>query len=559
MQNDKIENHIDFLLSMALKKCENIHDAEDLTQETLLSALSYLAKGETIRDLRAWLIRVLNYKWSDALRKKYRQPIIGIGEGFDIIDEDADIANIEKTDEAEQVRKALAFLTKLYREVMVRHYMDGESVADIAVSLGVPEGTVKSRLYGGRMQMKKGIADMENYSRQSYQPITLGIANSGNCGINHEPGSLVSNDLLAQNILWAAYKKPITAEEIAKMLGTPTAYVEPIIGRLVDGELMKAIGNRYYTDFIISTVEDRERYIPQQKRFVSEYFDLLWGAIGKGLACLREQSFYQRGTFDEKNSLEMYFVFNCLDYGLYWIFCDIFKEEQKFPFRKDGGRWIAFGHVYTNEKIGIEILKHCYSGERFLAFRDYAGCSLLEMHVYGADGFPTRCYLRFPDDAYLRDGDDADDIVTRLLHIIHSGIDPASVGFHTEYLKAIPWLTECKILREENGKPHVNIPILNKSEFEALCGIMEAAKREMFGNADLKKAFATFLEDKKQPIPAHLDSVPIHKQYFYAENAILYATLREAMRRGEIYDGNYDDDSEGIRQHPCPMILVIEN
>ena len=153
---------------------------------------------------------------------------------------------------------------------------------------------------------------MENYSNQSYHPITLWIANSGNNGRNNEPGSLVKGDLLAQNLLWAAYEKPVTAEALAKSIGVPTAYVEPILERLADGELMVKTGNKYYTDFIIYTVEDKEKHIPAQKEFVKNNFSLIWQHIENNLRKLRQQDFYKNLNFDQKNSLEMYFAFNCL-------------------------------------------------------------------------------------------------------------------------------------------------------------------------------------------------------------------------------------------------------
>ncbi|MBQ7335932.1 MAG: sigma-70 family RNA polymerase sigma factor [Clostridia bacterium] len=558
MQNEKIENQIEFLLSAALQKCGNLHDAEDLTQETLLTALSYMAKGNAIGHMRAWLLTVLDHKWNDFLRKKYRQPIVGIGEDFDLVDEDQTLLETEKHDEAAQVRQAVAYLARIYRDVIVRHYMNGESVSEISTALGIPEGTVKSRLHSGREQLKKGIEKMETYSKQSYQPITLHISNSGSNGRNGEPQSLIQNDLLAQNILWAAYEKPLPIEEIAKNIGTPTAYVESVVAKLVDGELIKQIGNKYYTDFMISTIAQRERYIPDQKQFVSTHFNLLWRSIDKGLEELRKQSFYRRCTFDEKNSMELYFVFHCVDHGTYGIFNEIYQAKQDFPLRKDGGRWIAFGCVYSNDKESKELLMHAYSGERWTIYEHFAKSKILRQHVYGADGFPDYAYYRSPDYDFLKESDNIDDIITRLLYLIHTGTAPESVGFNTEYLRAIPWLIKCKILREEDGKPRVNIPILNQVEFDQLCKIMTEMKQEILRDKELRDTFATFLKDKKQKIPAHLTSVPLQKQYWYANHAVLFAMLREAIKQGKLYDGNYDDDSNGVNQHPCPMFLVIE-
>ena len=121
MQSKDLENHIEFLLSAALQKCGNIYDAEDLTQETLLAALSYMARGKDIQDVKAWLLVVMGRKFNDMLRKRYKQPIVSIGDGFDIVDENALIKLNDKDDEAENVRKAVAYLAKNYREVIVRY------------------------------------------------------------------------------------------------------------------------------------------------------------------------------------------------------------------------------------------------------------------------------------------------------------------------------------------------------------------------------------------------------------------------------------------------------
>ena len=560
MQNKLIEEQMEFLLSAALRKCGNMDDAEDLTQETLLCALAFVKKGGVIKDIRGWLLTVLSNKWNNKLRKKYRQPVIGIGEGFDIADENSDFTLLTEPDEILKVRKAISLLAKTYREVIVRHYMNGESVSDISRALGIPEGTVKSRLYGGRSRMRKEMETMEEYSTQSYQPISLQITNSGNNGLNGEPASLVRNDLLTQNILWAAYKKPCTAEELAKSIGVPVAYVEPILQRLADGEMMMKTGNKYYTDFIIYTLEDKEKYISAQKELVKNNFSLFWDHIENGLSLLRDQDLYKKLNFDQKNSLEMYFTFNCLDYGIYLLMSDIIKEEQVFPYRKDGGRWIAFGTVHFNEfdpMDHLDLMMHSYSGERHTYFEKYTNKSVCQ-HVYSADGFPNYCYYASPDYGFIKDGEDVDEIITKLLFILHMGIPTESVGFNEEYLKMIPHLKKCKILQEDNGNICVNIPIIDQKEYDILYGILKEVKQKMSKDEKLKKLLADFVRDKKTPCPAHIDSVPLFKQYMCPVNAILFATVREAISKGKLYDGRYDEDEETVNQHPCPMILVIE-
>lgn len=194
--------------------------------------------------------------------------------------------------------------------------------------------------------------------------------------------------------------------------------------------------------------------------------------------------------------------------------------------------------------------------ENYIEFDRYGNSRHIEMHVYGTDGFPCYCYCESPDYTFFPENTFVDAEITKLLYIVYKGIDPGSVGFNPEYLKAIPWLTKCKIFREEAGKPVVNIPVLQKEEAEILWSICTEAKHEMM--KELKALLAEFLKGKKQELPSHLDSVPLQKQYLYAGNAMLFATVREAVSRGKLYDGNYDDDSNGVNQPPCPMVLVIE-
>lgn len=75
MHINDIENIMNYLFSAALKKCGNFEDAEDLTSETLLAALKY---PNEIQDIKKWLSGVLNHKYYDMLRHKYKLPTVSI-------------------------------------------------------------------------------------------------------------------------------------------------------------------------------------------------------------------------------------------------------------------------------------------------------------------------------------------------------------------------------------------------------------------------------------------------------------------------------------------------
>lgn len=559
MQKTELENEIDFLLREAIKKCGNVYDAEDIVQETMLSALAFLKRENTINDMRAWLLTVLNRKYYDMLRRQYRMPITHIPDGFDVADERDELEAICATDEGVRVRRAISRLASIHREVIVRHYMNGESVCDIAHALNIPEGTVKSRLHSGREQMKKGIETMEKYSAQSYAPIRLNLNNSGNIGRDFEPYSLIRNDLVAENLLWLAYKKPLTVEELSDAIGIASAYIEPILEKLTDGELMKRVGNKYYTDFLIETIEDTERYIDAQKQFVHENFDLFWNRIGEALDEIRQKDYYKRQNDDQRESLELYTAFRCLDYSIFGALEASVGERQVIPDRPNGGAWIAFGRVDFKPFDPMEhipYMAHCYSGERWEEFRDMYGAKSFLVALYGADGFPNWAYNRSPDYTFSCEGMSIDAVFLKLFFIIHENIDPNSVGFNTEVFKAVPQLTRCRILREEKGKTVLNIPVLERREFFDLRAITERAITVM--SKELTEPIGTYCKDKRMEIPPHIDSVPTPKQYWNSLNAMLFATIREAMKRGFLRDGDYDNDYDEVHQHPAPMVFAIE-
>ncbi|MBO5897436.1 MAG: RNA polymerase sigma factor [Clostridia bacterium] len=250
-EHQNILDHYDALARMARARCTSQTDAEDLVADTMLAAFSYLHRGGVIEHPKTWLANTMVHLHNSSLRRKYRTPlVVGLEALGDMADEDDEEAAYARSEEAAEVRRVLNNLASTARSVLIRYYYNGQSVAEIAAALGLPEGTVKSRLYAGRAQVKKGLEKMEN--KKNHIAGRLYVSWSGSDGPNGSPTTLVENDLIAQNLLILAYDKPVTMCELAEMIGVPTVYVEPIVQRLVDGELMvHTEGDRFYTDFVI--------------------------------------------------------------------------------------------------------------------------------------------------------------------------------------------------------------------------------------------------------------------------------------------------------------------
>lgn len=503
---DAVSEYTEELLAWAIRRCECIEDAEDLVSETQLAALSYLARGGVIDDLRAWLFSVLRRRWNDCLRRKYRSVTVSIGEDFDIADDMEIDGDLLRSETSEEVRRAVAYLGEQYRTILVRHYFRGETVADIAASLGIPAGTVKSRLDFGRKQMKKGMEAMKPYSEQAMMPKFLKICNSGRFGANMEPMNIVEDDVLAQNLLIAAYEKPITVPELARAVGVAAAYVEPVVEKLVREELMRRMGDgRVYTDFIIYTLRDHYISNPDKKKFCDDNLEHYLSSMAEAIEQLKQTDYYSEW-------LERYMLIDITASAI-WDAGEPHRKPQIFPVRPNGGRWIAFGTMYeyglneipqsmrAREKYGI-------GGRRTTVVDEYAGGKSLVMHTYDTALNPMGyCKLESLGCHTFMDNEEA---FLQLAYLLEKGIDPAAVGYPSKLLAGIPGLCEEGFLKMVDGKPALNVPRLTHAQAEDFFARICRPTMKEIADA-LTEPLGEYLRTHRVKIPAHLDSVPEQK------------------------------------------------
>lgn len=535
MQLTEVQKYTEYLFNAALKKCQNISDAEDLTQEVLLAALQSMAE---ISNIKAWLSVVLNHKYYDMLRRKYRLPTISI----DFIPDESECfcaEEVENCPDSTSVRREVSYLADKYRTVIVRHYLNGEKVQDIADSLGVPKGTVLSRLSSGREQMRKGFEEMELYEKYSYQPERLEISCHGRQGFHDEPWSLVANDMMKQNILIAAYQKPLTAVEISRAMGIPTAYIENAIEDLTSSELMKQVNNKYFTDFMIAKPEQLLKGLDAEIALVEAHYAEILNFINNYLKTL-QSSFFLRFTETQKRKLEYYFILHLLSSALYTATQRIVPSKEEYPQRPDGGRWIAMGTQYPqnfdfrNYRFG----KYCYGGERRSYDDNYLGAKSIHLHIYDSQPDLNK-YQHGPIEMH-------DDVLVRLLYIISRGIPFEYAGFEPMYLEDIPHLAECGVLGINNGKPFVDLPILAPDEYSLLDKTRIEYMQKMANMLEpwLREAFPLLRID----IPKHLvGRVAEFRQYS------CYATPMAFIKKAiELKDFE-------IQKATPPMVFVIDD
>ncbi|HVQ90514.1 MAG TPA: sigma-70 family RNA polymerase sigma factor [Mycobacteriales bacterium] len=133
--------------------------AQDVVQETLLSAWRHPDKLDNAEmSIRPWLFTVARNLVIDKHRARSRRPT----EVSDAVlaSTPATISDIDAALTSWTVQQALASLTPEHRAVLGEVYYRGRSIAEAAATLGIPEGTVKSRTYYALRALKLALEEL---------------------------------------------------------------------------------------------------------------------------------------------------------------------------------------------------------------------------------------------------------------------------------------------------------------------------------------------------------------------------------------------------------------
>ena len=157
----EVLQHLDALYATALRLTRNRADAEDLVQDTLVRALRFSSRFTPGTNLKAWLYTILHNAWRNRRRDAQRDPVAA---DSDLVDEavslpggPAEFATPEQvllrdTLDAD-LQAALDELPEAFRQAVWLRDVEEFSYAEIASMLGVPIGTVMSRISRGRRQL----------------------------------------------------------------------------------------------------------------------------------------------------------------------------------------------------------------------------------------------------------------------------------------------------------------------------------------------------------------------------------------------------------------------
>jgi RNA polymerase sigma-70 factor, ECF subfamily len=157
--------HLDALYRVALRLTGDPSQAEDLVQDTMLKAYRSWKQYRPGTNAKGWLLTILRNTFINDYRRRKHEPIAMDLEAVEphALDRSIQEADPEGTFFSQivdaKVLEAIDALPADFREVLVLSDIEGMRYAEIAETLKIPVGTVKSRLFRARHQLQAGLYD----------------------------------------------------------------------------------------------------------------------------------------------------------------------------------------------------------------------------------------------------------------------------------------------------------------------------------------------------------------------------------------------------------------
>ncbi len=180
MPEDKIKTEMIRLLpklrSFALRLCRNPDQADDLVQTTCERAIRSLDQFDPATSLDSWMFRILQNLYFNSVRDSANRARL-----FDLamLDYEGSYDGDKAAANSLELQKVQAFIGKLdadNREVLLKIAVEGQSYKDVAEELGVPIGTVTSRLARARLKLREWLETNEPVPEVALRSMPGGVS-----------------------------------------------------------------------------------------------------------------------------------------------------------------------------------------------------------------------------------------------------------------------------------------------------------------------------------------------------------------------------------------------
>lgn len=336
--NSLTQNYMDKLFYFSLKKTGNSFEAENLVQDILLNIITSLERGNEPENFEAWVWGIARNRYSVWAKVKHNQNELFVGSDisdYEILDNTANTENkVIDSEDLNLLRRELAFVSSEYRNIVVAYYIEDRKIKNIAASLNLPEGTIKSKLFRARKILKEGINMSREFGKRSYKPEDIRFTANG-----PQPSGLPWKAVqrsLPKNILLELDNNPLTIEQLAIECGVAMPYMEEEVKLLLDATLIKKVGEKYVTNIFIASKECQHKVWKAQRVNSKKRSEILNKIVVDSLGKLRKLGILKNNMSDQE--LKWWAVLCAID----CLITNLEGYNSSFPEKRANGETWGF-------------------------------------------------------------------------------------------------------------------------------------------------------------------------------------------------------------------------
>lgn len=425
--------------------------AEDLTNEIVCEILRSVGNLKEEHKFWGFAWKVAENTFRKFIRREaLRQNVAECDAGdFGVYEFSPEQAYIEREEKSEQIyllRRELALLSGLHREICVAYYIQNKGCSEIAKEQGISVEMVKYHLFKTRKLLKEGIGMTRTLGEKSYNPGTFRLDFWGD---RNRYGEICKRRLPGAIVL-AASHAPLSLQELSVELGVAMPYLEEEVEILESAGLLTKKGTKYQTGIVILTDEYETALEKKTAAGFEGMAESVWTKMKALLPQVRAEGF--SGSEYDDNRL----MFALLNIAMVTAYR---RSNQKDPLGNPkalplGGHGWMFGHDHEQGRsghfCGVTMETWNQEGSAWFSAENYKVIARAQLY----DHYQFRDKAEAMCDAVLeKEADNHND--------------------------TLPWLIENKFIICREGRLSANFPVFEEKQFACLREMISEVSEEI--------------------------------------------------------------------------------
>ena len=347
-----ITDYMKKIYGFAYAKIKNIDVAEDLSSRIIFEVYKSLLKKENVLNVSSYIYRVASNVYSQFIIDEFNEGQIKVN-----ATKKTQVAAFNKDKTLSNIRKEIAYLSNIQREIIVMYYFEKLKQKEIAERLNISLANVKWHLFEAKNQMKEWFEEENKSELKTKKIIFSDIKRIGHINTLSIDISSFFKKSISQNIAYVAYEKPKTILEIARELDCPLAYVEDEMYHLVNNGFVdkvsanKYLTNMYITDINIENKKKIEAVLNQYIDYICDsYFNILFKTMKNYITLPNKAIYIPENDFN-------FLMWSIVSYAcnkLVDVNMVIEKIDKYYVKTRDDGNYMVTAFVDKNRHISSD-------------------------------------------------------------------------------------------------------------------------------------------------------------------------------------------------------------